>query len=174
LQEKQLDFLPQLHLHKIISPVSIVKVKHGYVSRKNVIRLSVLDGMTEKRNNYKIHSLRQSANSFDQNVSHSLKNWLYNLLLRWSHTGTSYYLQEQRIRSSYQSAHRSPNNQAIWDDRCQHWNWELGAAMRLIRQKRSAELTIREQPWNRYWVCSCYPCLVVMIVIHRSCSRYNL
>jgi len=87
---------------------------------------------------------------------------------------TSYYLQEQRIRASYRSIHRSPNNQAVWDDRCQHWNWELGAAMRLIRQKRSVELTSREQPWNRYWVCSCYPCLVVTIIIYRSCSRCNL
>lgn len=31
---------------------------------------------------------------------------------------------EDSIASSYRSACRSPNNQAVWCDRCQHWNWE--------------------------------------------------
>lgn len=99
-----------------------------------------------------------------------------NLLLRWSLTGARCYLQEQKIRS-HLYIDRHTVHPIIRQSEVIAVNigtGSIGPAMRLIRQKRLAELTSREQPWNRYWVCSCYPCLVTMIIIYRSCSCCNL
>lgn len=99
-----------------------------------------------------------------------------NLLHRWSLTGARCYLQEQKIRS-HLYIDRHAVHPIIRQSEVIAVNigtGSIGPAMRLIRQKRSAELTSREQPWNRYWVCSCYPCLVIIIIIYRSCSPRNL
>lgn len=77
-----------------------------------------------------------------------VKKLTYNLLLRWSHTGARCYLQEQRIRS-HLHIDRHAVRPIIRQSEAIAVNigtGSIGAAMRLIRQKRSAELTSREQP----------------------------